>query len=73
MIRYDPYLCNDAFGTTSLDLLVASSIETTSTRDSEDDRLLEVLAHNFQSLFNTFDVMSMPVASRKQRLISHGS
>jgi hypothetical protein len=74
MIRYD-YLCDDAFGTTSLDPLVVSRIGITMTRDSEDDRLLEVIAHDFQSLFNTFDIMTMPggVASRKQRPISHGS
>lgn len=51
-IRYD-YLCNDAFGTTSLGPLVVSSIGIIIIRDSEDDRLLEVLARDFQSLFNT--------------------
>jgi hypothetical protein len=52
MIWYD-YLCNDAFGTTSLSPLVVSSIGIIILRDSEDDRLLEVLARDFQSRFNT--------------------
>jgi hypothetical protein len=52
MIGYD-YLCNDTFGTTSLDLLVVSSIGITITRDGEDDSPLEILD---QSLFNAFDI-----------------
>ena len=52
MIGYD-YLCNDTFGTTSLDLLVVSSIGITFTRDGEDDSPLEILD---RSLFNSFDI-----------------
>jgi hypothetical protein len=39
-------------------------------REKEDYHLLDVLPHEVQSLFNTFDIMSMPGASRKQRPIS---
>ena len=61
MVLYD-YLCNDAFGTKSLDPLVVLCIGTTITGDSEDGRLQEVLAHDFRSLFDIFDIMSMLVA-----------
>ena len=67
MIRYD-YTLQRRFWHD--DLLVASNIRTTIIRDGEDDSLLEVLA---RSLFGTFDIMSMPVTSRKQRPISHSS
>jgi len=78
MIRYSR-LCDNALATTTLDPSVVWSIGTTISRDSEDDRLPEVSAHDFQGLLNTVDEMfnsiasRAVIASRKQRPTSHGS